>query len=153
MIPHNLFASFNSGFLYYGFTLTCWIQPSGWLSGLVLEFPPLFFITVLGFLFFPPLAIIQPWVFSSSHPWLLFSPRFSLFPSLGYLLHSSFFISITDLARASQCLTFQQFEPQKMLSQCLKFALTNSKFILQNRKIVLYWQHDYFVEYTYLDTL
>ena len=66
------------------YTLTCWIQPPGWLLGLVLEFPPLVFITALGLLFFPPLAIIQPWVFSSSHPWLLFSPRFSLFPSLGY---------------------------------------------------------------------
>ena len=47
-----------------------------------MEFPPLVFITALGFLFFPPLAIIQPWVFSSSYPGLLFSPRFSIFPAL-----------------------------------------------------------------------
>ena len=47
-------------------------------------------IPSLGFLFFPPLAIIQPWVFSSSHPWLLFSPRYFLFPFLGYYLALGF---------------------------------------------------------------
>ena len=65
-------------------TLTCRIQPPGWLLGLVLDFPPLAFITALGFLFFPPLAIIQPLVFSSSHPWLLFSRWFWFLPTLGY---------------------------------------------------------------------
>ena len=38
----------------------------------------------LGFLFFPPQATIPPQVFSFSHPRLLFCPRFSLFPTLGY---------------------------------------------------------------------
>ena len=68
----------------HGSTLTCRIQPPGWLLGLVLDFPPLAFITALGFLFFPPLAIIQPLVFSSSHPWLLFSRWFWFLPTLGY---------------------------------------------------------------------
>ena len=120
-------AKFRSGMLtesaHEMSTLACWIQPPGWLLGLVLEFSPLVFITALGFLFFPtlgyysalgflfspPWAIIQPlvfhfypplakilsfsslvynishpWFFTFFNPWLLFSPWFSLFPTLGY---------------------------------------------------------------------
>ena len=56
-----------------------------------------------------------------------------------------FFISITDFAWASQCLIFRPFEPQKMLIQCLKFALTNNKFWLQTGKIVNFWQHGEYI--------
>ena len=52
-------------------TLSCRIPPPGLLLGLVMEFPPL--NSALGFFFYPPLVIILPLVFSSSHPWLLFS--------------------------------------------------------------------------------
>ena len=47
-------------------------------------FSTLGYYSALGFFFCPPLVIILPLVFSSSHPWLLFSPRFSTFPILGY---------------------------------------------------------------------
>ena len=47
-------------------------------------FSTLGYYSALGFFFYPPLVIILPLVFSSSHPWLLFSPRFSTFPILGY---------------------------------------------------------------------
>ena len=51
-------------------TLTCRIQPPGWLLGLVLDFPPW--------------LLLLPWVFSFSNPWLLSNPWFSLLPTLGY---------------------------------------------------------------------
>ena len=47
-------------------------------------FPSLGHYPALGFLFLPPLAIIQPLVLTFANPWLLFSPGFSLFPTLGY---------------------------------------------------------------------
>ena len=58
-------------------------------------FPSLATIQPLVFHFYPPLAkilsfsslvynISHPWFFTFVNPWLLFSPRFSLFPSLVY---------------------------------------------------------------------
>ena len=47
-------------------------------------FSTLGYYSALGFLIFPPWAIIQPLVFSFSNPWLLFSPWFSLLASLGH---------------------------------------------------------------------
>ena len=66
-------------------TLTCRIQTPGLSLGLVLEFPPLFFHSALGFLFSPPLSTIVPLFFSYVNlPCLLFCPCFSLLPILGY---------------------------------------------------------------------
>ena len=79
-------------------------------------FPTLGYYSTLGFLFFPPWAIIQPlvfhfypplakilsfsslvynishpWFFTFFNPWLLFSPRFFLLPTLGYYPALGFF--------------------------------------------------------------
>ena len=54
-------------------------------------FSTLGYYSALGFFFCPPLVIILPLVFSSSHPWLLFSSRFFLLPTLGYYPALGFF--------------------------------------------------------------
>ena len=70
-------------------TLGCYSAPGFPL------FPSLATIQPLVFHFYPPLAkilsfsslvynISHPWFFTFFNPWLLFSPRFFLLPTLGY---------------------------------------------------------------------
>ena len=47
-------------------------------------------------------------------------------------------------------LNFSAFEPQKMLIQCVNFALTNTKFRMQIGKIVHFWQHGSFLEHIWI---
>ena len=64
-----------------------WLRSLFFLA-LFIPYPTLGFslgyYSALGFFFYQPLVIILPLDFSSSHPWLLFNPRFSPFPILGY---------------------------------------------------------------------
>ena len=80
----------------------------------------------LGFLFFPPQATIPPQVFFFSLPRLLFHPRFSLFPTLGYYpaLGFHFFPTLgyypaLGLYSAGKSTSFRvRFSPKKLTS-CL----------------------------------
>ena len=91
----SLVFSFSHPWLLFspGFSL---LPTLGYYSALgFLFFPPWAIIQPLVFHFYPPLAkilsfsslvynISHPWFFTFFNPWLLFSPRFFLLPTLGY---------------------------------------------------------------------